>query len=157
MRLYHSVECGWGEVTLSFLYRNFNCVLYTDQMKDFDRWNKSKKKIDRKLRPTIRQGKVYWCNLGANIGVEQDGRGDNFQRLVIVIKKFSNQLTLVAPLTTKLHSGNWYLNIHILERDAQIILNQTRPVDTKRLLEEVGEISENKVKEIVQKYINLII
>lgn len=125
-------------------------------MKEFDRWNNSKKKIDRKLRPLIKQGKIYWCNLGVNVGVEQDGRGDNFQRLVIIIKKFSNQFALIAPLTSKIHEGNWYMNISVLEKDAQIILNQIKPIDTKRLLEEVGEISENKIKEIVKRYMNLI-
>jgi mRNA-degrading endonuclease toxin of MazEF toxin-antitoxin module len=107
-------------------------------MKDFDKWNNSKKKINKKFRPLIKQGRIYWCNLGLNIGVEQDGKGDNFQRLVIVIKKFSNQFALIAPLTSKLHTGNWYLDMHILDKNAQVILNQIKPVDTKRLLEEVG-------------------
>ncbi len=125
-------------------------------MKDFDKWNTSKKKINKKLRPIIKQGKIYWCNLGVNVGVEQDGKGDNFQRLVIVIKKFSSQFVLVAPLTSQPHCGNWYLDIQLLSKNSQVILNQIKPIDTKRLLEEVGEISEQKVKEIIQKYILLI-
>lgn len=131
-------------------------ILYDVWMKEFDKWNKVKKKIEKKLRPQIRQGKLYWCNLGINVGVEQDGKGDNFQRLVIVIKKFSKQFVLIAPLTSQIHTGNWYHTMKILGKDSQVILNQIRPIDTKRLLEEVGEISENKINEIIKKYFTLI-
>lgn len=125
-------------------------------MKNFDKWNSTKKKINKQSRPPVKLGEIHWCSFGLNIGVGQDGRGDDFQRLVIIIKKFSSQIVLIAPLTTKIHKRDWYLNINIFNRESQIILNQVKPVDTKRLIEEVGQISEEKVIEILDNYIKLI-
>ncbi len=124
--------------------------------KNFDEWNEKKKKIDYDKRAPVKLGEVYWCNLGINIGVEQDGRGDNFQRPVIVIKKFSGQIILVAPLTTQLHKGDWYFDVNIFGIRQQVILNQIRPVDTKRLTKGIGEIYLKEVKKILDAYIKLI-
>jgi hypothetical protein len=50
-------------------------VPYTAMMqKDFDKWNETKKKIhDRINTPFFNEREVWWCVLGRNIGVEQDG------------------------------------------------------------------------------------
>lgn len=125
-------------------------------MKNFDEWNETKKKVNFKDRAPVRLGEIYWCNLGLNIGVEQDGREDNFQRPVIIIKKFSDQIVLVAPLTTKIHKGDWYFDIDILGVKQQVILNQIKPIDTKRLTKGIGEISENELNKIIDAFIKLI-
>lgn len=127
-----------------------------NHIKNFDGWNEVKKKVNNKNRALIKQGKVYWCNLGINVGVEQNGKDNNFQRPIIVIKKFSNKIVLGAPLTTKIHKGNWYFDIEIKNKKVQVILNQIKPLDTKRLLNELFEIPENKIKHIIKKYIELI-
>ena len=44
-------------------------------MKDFDRWNKTKKIVEQ--RPgfvMIREREIYWAYLGINVGDEEDGR-----------------------------------------------------------------------------------
>ena len=126
-------------------------------MKNFDGWNNIKKKIDQNNRAPVKEGEIYWCSLGLNISVEQNGRFDTFQRPVIVIKKFSNQIVLVSPLTTKMHEGNWYLTKNILGIKQQIILNQIKPVDTRRLTESLGEISESEVSLIIYEYLKLLL
>lgn len=125
-------------------------------MKDFDRWNFTKKKIDLHKRPLTSKGQIYWCSLGFNVGVEQDGAKNNFQRPVLVLKKYSNQIVLIAPITSKIHKGDWYANIDLLGKKSQIILNQIRPIDTKRLIENISQISENKTDQIIDAFIDLI-
>src|SRR3989344_2420314 len=59
-------------------------------MKDFDSWNELKKKIeDDKNDPDKfpKEGEVWMCSLGRNIGFEQNGSGDNFSRPILIIKK----------------------------------------------------------------------
>ncbi len=127
-------------------------------MKDFDTWNEIKKKIDYSLsRKTVKLGEIYWCKLGLNIGTEQNGREGNFERPVIVIKKFSNRTVLVAPLTTQLHEGTWYFDIILFDKKQQVLLNQIKPIDTKRLLNSIGQISLFEIRRILREYIKLIL
>ena len=124
--------------------------------KDFDNWNQIKKKTDEKNRPIIKVGSVYWCRIGVNIGNEENGKGEFYQRPVIIIKKFTNNFILIAPLTSKKHTGDWYLKIEIKDEISYVILNQIKPIDTKRLEKNICEISENKIKIILEEYIKLL-
>ncbi len=126
-------------------------------MKDFDGWNKIKKKVNISDRVSVREGEVYWCRLGTNVGVEQDGKGEDFQRPVLVLKKFSRKIILVAPLTTVPHVGSWYFPVRYFGRTQQVILNQVRPIDTRRLLKGMGEISRKELRRIKEAYIRLIL
>lgn len=49
-------------------------------IKDFDKWNKSKKEIDsnNNYLPLYHERQIRWCRLGINIGSEQDGTGYEF-------------------------------------------------------------------------------
>jgi mRNA-degrading endonuclease toxin of MazEF toxin-antitoxin module len=61
---------------------------------------------------------------------------------------------LAAPLTTKKHTGNWYLKISL--NDSYVILNQIRPIDIDRFRESMGCISEDELRNIIDSYIQLI-
>ena len=61
-------------------------------IKDFDKWNKKKKEINYSIQnilPKIRE--VWWLSIGLNVGVEEDGKNNNFKRPVLVIKVFNRQ------------------------------------------------------------------
>ncbi len=125
--------------------------------RDFDRWNKIKKKINQRGYPQISLGEVWWCAFGLNIGVEQDGDSINYQRPVIIIYKFSNQIVLVTPITKTKPESDWYHTINLLEKgESSVILNQIKPVDVKRLVKRKGQILEKHRLEILNEYINLI-
>ena len=126
-------------------------------MKDFDNWNIIKKKTEDKNRPNIKTGEIYWCRFGINIGTEYDGKNDKFLRPVIIIKKYSNETILILPLTTKLHTGDWYFNINIKNIPAQIVLNQSKTIDSKRLENKILSLPKNKLKEIINAFTGLII
>ena len=125
-------------------------------MKNFDGWNEVKKKIDQRISVPIKIGEICWCKFGLNIGREQNGNLIDYQRLVIIIKKFSTEFVLVAPLTTKIKKGDWYLDIEVLNQKGQVILNQIKPIDTKRILKIVGQVSEKEVENILNRYVALL-
>lgn len=82
-------------------------------MKDFDRWNKLKKSIEQEIddpNKFPKEGEVWMCSLGRNIGFEQNGSGDSFSRPVMIIKKFNNHMFWTIALSTKQKRFDFYFN-----------------------------------------------
>ncbi len=86
----------------------------------------------------FRQGEIWWCNIGMNIGEEAFGKGDNFTRPVLIFRKLTGNSFLGIPLTTKRKQGTWYVDIG---NGRRAMLNQARILDRKRLVDCVGMIS----------------
>ena len=58
--------------------------------KDFDRWNRHKKKVnDAADRPFYHAREIWWCAVGVNVGNELDGTGREHDRPVLVIRPFN--------------------------------------------------------------------
>jgi len=73
-----------------------------NHMKDFDAWNDKKKSVHIKnTKPIFKERDIWWCFLGCNVGSEEDGKGENFTRPVIVFQIFTDETAWVIPLTTK--------------------------------------------------------
>ena len=82
--------------------------------KNFDAWNEYKKELDAHRRNLIfRPGEVWFCSIGENIGREQNGKNNLFERPILIIKKFNREMFWGAPLTSKEHSGSWYYNFFL--------------------------------------------
>ena len=63
--------------------------------KDFDKWNLEKKSIHSNQEfPFYNEREIWWCSLGVNVGFEQDGTGQKFDRPVLVIKGFNKNTFL---------------------------------------------------------------
>ena len=101
--------------------------------KDFDEWNTLKKQINNE-RPrlyTVRE--VWWCRLGVNVGSEQDGRGRNFLRPIIILRGLGRDACLVSPLTTSIREHPLRISVGIVDgREARANISQIRVVDTRR-------------------------
>lgn len=68
--------------------------------KDFCRWHKRKEFINNiKQCPFFHEREIWFCYLGANVGFEQDGSGQEFLRPVVVVRKFNNEIFWAVPLT----------------------------------------------------------
>ena len=127
-------------------------------MKNFSEWNDIKIETDRKeSRIRIREGEIRWCRIGLNVGNEIVGKGQEFIRPVLVLKKFSGDVFLGIPLTSKVHLGNWYYVLKHKEVERSLILNQSRLLDRKRLQEKLFEIPESEILKIKKAYANLIL
>jgi mRNA interferase MazF len=116
--------------------------------KDFDAWNIKKKAIDfNSSRIFCYPREIWWCSIGVNIGFEQNGTGEHFDRPVIVIRNFGKNAFWGAFLTSKMKSGPYYFPIGIIEgRSASVILSQIRFIDTKRLIKKSGVLEEGAFK-----------
>ena len=107
--------------------------------KDFDKWNKEKKQTHGEQPRLYTVREIWWCRLGVNIGSEQDGRGDNFLRPVVILRGFGPDACLVVPLTTSGHEHPVRIPIGSVDgREARANISQIRVIDTRRLSEKVG-------------------
>jgi mRNA interferase MazF len=67
-----------------------------------DAWNELKKKLETATdqpRGFPKEGEVWMCSLGKNIGYEQNGTNENFSRPVLIVKKFNNHIFWSVPLS----------------------------------------------------------
>lgn len=113
-----------------------------EYIKDFHLWDEYKRKIDaRKIDFEFSEREIWWCSLGVNIGIEQDGKGTDFLRPVLVLKKVSKEGALVVPSTTSLKKGLVdRLDLMIAGENDQLILSQIRLVSSKRFFRRITKI-----------------
>ena len=97
-----------------------------------------------KPRPYFKEREIWWASIGFNVGDEQHGNNDNFERPVLIVKKFNNNLFWDVPLTGKPKSGKYYYKIHSGNREASVILSQLRVLDAKRLVRKLNVINEDE-------------
>jgi mRNA interferase MazF len=121
--------------------------------KDFTYWHTEKTEIQSgKERPFFHEREVWFSTIGANIGFEQDGRGDKFLRPVLILKKFNNEVLWAIPLTTKSKQGKYYFSFSLEGVEGSTaILSQLRLLDAKRLQYKIGNISTEEFKELKTK------
>ncbi len=128
-----------------------------DTIENFKEWLFYKFKINNLTRKhIIKQGEVYWCSLGVNVGDEQNGKGLHFRRPVLVFKKFNNNIFLGIPLSTKSKDNKYYITITIKDIVQSAIISQIRIIDTKRLDEKIGYISKKDFEKVQSEFISMI-
>lgn len=120
--------------------------------KDFDNWNKRKKETQNKsVPPLFTECEVWWCALGINIGSEEDGKGENYLRPVLILRKFNKSVFYGLPITSKSKDDKFHISINSGEIIESIILSQMRLIDAKRLSHLVVKITSNELKEVKKK------
>lgn len=127
--------------------------------KDFKRWHNKKKDIHKDgQRVFSHEREIWWCSLGLNIGFEQDGNGPEFQRPVIVLRKFNNEVCWVLPITTKPKTGKYYFPVDLGDNiERRVILSQLRLIDSKRFLDKITTLPEEQFENLeksVQSFLN---
>ena len=119
--------------------------------KDFDRWNEHKKALDANApRVYVHERELWFVHLGTNVGFEQDGRGDESLRPVLVLRKFNNEVVWALPLTRRNKpSSAYYVSFDYTVfpevanaplRSSVAILSQLRLLDIKRFRYKIGTV-----------------
>lgn len=109
-------------------------------------WNKQSKAI-------FKQGDIWWCKIGMNVGEELYGKGATFTRPVLVFRKFTSNSFLGLPLTKREKKGSWYVEITIHGKMNWVILNQARVLDKKRFTTRIGALDDNDLKKVREKFL----
>ena len=132
------------------------------QESDFDNWNEVKKNIENKTNIIqFKERDIFWASLGKNIGFEQNGKGENFVRPIVILKKITNQMFIGIPLSSQIKDGDWFFKFEFNIKDKIslniAILPQIRMFSSKRLLNKIGVMKIEdfeKMKDKIKKFID---
>lgn len=111
---------------------------------------------------TIKQYEVWIADLNPQIGTEPGKT-----RPVVIIQtdllnKASHPSTLICPLTTQVEPKAEILRVHMekgtanLNNDCDILIDQIRAIDNKRLISRIGTLPQELTK-ILQENIRIVL
>ena len=103
---------------------------------------------------SIKQFEIWIADLNPQIGTEP---GKTRPVLIIqtnLLNKIDHPSTIICPITTQVKKESTILRVHIQKgvanvlEDCDIMIDQIRAIDNKRLLKKVGELPVNFIKQI---------
>jgi len=104
----------------------------------------------------FKERQIWWTSIGQNIGSEQNGKRGNFERTVLVFKKFNKDTFLGMPISTKIKIGAHRYVFSSKGKEFCLNLSQMRVMSSKRLLRLVGNISSPDYQKIVQMFRDMV-
>ena len=124
-------------------------------MKDFDEWNKKKKKIEliNFVNTKFNEGEIWWCSAGLNIGHEIDGKHDTFERPFYVFQKCNSKMFIGIPCTTSSKKGPFAYFLKIMNWEFMLNFSQIKSISSKRLLRKMVRVPDSDEKSIREKFI----
>ena len=124
--------------------------------KQFDEWNEKKKEIHyaRNL-PLYHEREIWWLAIGENIGAEINGKGTDFLRPVLIIRKYGD-LFFGVPLSSQIHQGMWYDQFEYKGKPQCVLLSQASTFSTNRLRYKMGRMPMPVFQRICDSLITLL-
>lgn len=112
--------------------------------KDFDTWNIKKKHIDKHKRILeFKEGEIWWSHFGVNVGEEAYGKGEDFRRPVIILKKITENSCIVVPTTTKMKEGKNFYKFTANDLERRAMLYQVKFISANRLRIKESQMSKS--------------
>ena len=125
--------------------------------KEYDDWNKLKKDLSTKeSKIFFHEREVWYCSLGKNIGYEEDGKNELFERPILIVRKFNNDIFLAIPLTSSKKDNKYYHQYEFSGKTFAGMLSQIRILDSRRLSRKIGMIKESDFSTIIKKIHNVL-
>ena len=124
---------------------------------DFSEWMDVKDKLHKGGAVTkFSEGQIWWAALGKNVGVEINGKHEDYSRPVVIFKKLSHLCFLAIPLTSQPHTGTWYAEFNFRGKTEYAVLSQIRMMSVSRLYNRMGKLSTGDFKKIKAGFRKLI-
>jgi len=128
--------------------------MISDYIKLLQDWCKLKIVLwERQNKIVFKQGDIWWCSLGMNLGEEMFGKGEKFTRPVLVFQKFTSNSFLGLSLTKQEKQGSWYVEITVHGEKNWVMLNQARILDKKRLTNRVAALDTNDFRKVKERFL----
>lgn len=127
-------------------------------VKRFRAWHKLKYKINSSTSIPLgyKERDIWWVSLGHNVGTEEDGKGEMFNRPVLIIKGFSPYQFWGLPLSTTEKRGKYYHPFMVNGVVSTALLSQLRTFDTRRLISKYGMVSGKDFSTIKEKLVDFL-
>lgn len=127
-----------------------------DYTKIFQDWCRLKAFVHAKHNKTLfKEGEIWWCIIGMNVGYEIYGKGQEFARPVLILKKLTENSLMALPLTLQEKQGSWYVGINTQGVKRWVLLNQARMIDQRRLMRKISSVRQDDLQEIKLKFSQL--
>jgi mRNA interferase MazF len=82
--------------------------------KRYDNWNEIKKHTDNTENYLqFKSREIYNAKIGENIGFEQNGKGDEFVRPVLILKRLTKDMFFGIPLSTIHRDGSFFIILNL--------------------------------------------
>jgi len=118
--------------------------------KDFNKWNKIKEVLEKRKPIFCNTREIWWCSVGSNIGTENSGKNDLFERPVLILRVYNINSVVVVPLTSNSKNDTFHFQLKHQGKDSWAILSQARTVSTKRLQRKLaGRIEKREYKKLM--------
>ncbi len=105
--------------------------------------------------PLFKEGEIWWCAVGENIGIEINGKSKDFTRPVLVFKKLSKEGFLGIPMSTKLKEGSWYVRVFQHNKEVTVMLSQMRVFSSSRLHSILSKLNSEDCSKVVYAFTKL--
>ncbi len=111
---------------------------------------------------SIKQFEIWIVDLNPQIGTEP---GKTRPVLIVqtnLLNKVAHPSTIVCPITTNVKNDSEILRVHLkkgqtkLQHDSDILIDQIRAIDNKRLVKKIGELPKSSI-DIVKENISIIL
>ena len=131
----------------------------TKYIKDFAAWHEIKSATDARntSRILIRIGAVWLIRLGVNVGSELDGKGNEFLRPVIVIRKINDQRFFGIPVSSKVTEDYFRQKFILLGEQRDAVLSDIRAFDKKRCMRFMTMLDTETIHIITQRISHIFI
>lgn len=125
--------------------------------KDFKGWIKLKEKIHyRKRVCSFKTGEIWWSSIGENVGSEICGKGKTYTRPILIFKKLDKYSFWAIPLTSKPHTGSWYIHFEFGGKKQIAVLSQIENMSASRLQRKIGQISNLDFEYVYKGFLRLL-
>ena len=132
-------------------------IFKSKQNNIYDTWNIHKQNIEKIKKEILFEEKdIVFLRMGKNIGFEEDGKGNEFLRPVLIYKKFNNHQFVGLAMTSKKPNDKNKRFYYQLKEDSFIILSQIKTYSSKRIKYNTGKISKKQMKEIYDNFNKLL-
>ncbi len=128
--------------------------------KDYREWNRLKEILNSvDVSIPFKEGEIWWVYLGLNIGIEIDGKGDDFIRPAIIINRFNKYHAWIVPLTS---IRNLLSGVHMplfssqLETNSAAVITQLQTISSNRLMNRIGIIDNIQFIKIIDSIKNIL-
>ncbi len=98
----------------------------------------------------FKEREIWWASIGANVGSEQNGKNELFDRPVLVLKKLNDQMLWAIPMTTSEKRGQYYFPTACGpgQKRQTAALSQIKAMSYKRLTRKQRVLPEEEFEEI---------
>lgn len=122
--------------------------------KPFSGWHGKKENIHKREPVKFNEREIWWVAVGVNVGYEIDGKGEDFLRPTLILKKTSKENFIGIPITSNKKELPGYFIYQSKVIDGSIIFEQARVMSSRRLIDRMEIVSKNRFRNVMDAFLN---